>query len=304
MTQSQHDRWLGSKAQQTADAYQEDARDFAKWQGGACWRQQLDAFLTLSTDAALDVGNRWKADMLKRSLSPNTINRRLSTLRSRARFERTTTGSGPYLDDLKGVKKKTYKDLSPVTGKELAKWLTYYDKDGSLMSLRDKAMVLLMVHGGLSRGDVASMDRRDVSLAPDPRDTTIRHTQRSSVNDKVRSGVTDEVHDALAAWMRASDATMRPLFYGIGGRNAGHRLEGGTVWRRVTDGCRRAGLRRITTRQLRQTFVMEALNQGARLHDVQKAIGHKDPAVTKSYRKQTPSDTRAIGMVVANALRR
>src|SRR5262249_19823275 len=62
--------------------------------------------------------------------------------------------------------------------------------------------------------------------------------------------------------------------------------------RRLTEVCRKAGLRRITWHVLRHTFASHLAMRGVPLHIVQTLLGHSNIAMTMRYAHVAPSALR------------
>ncbi|MGW0933081.1 tyrosine-type recombinase/integrase [Streptomyces sp. NPDC002644] len=163
-----------------------------------------------------------------------------------------------------------------------------------LRGLRDKAIVLLMLHGGLRPGEVLSLHLDD--LAYGRRRVTVRHRDDhpKGARSKSRYERVVDLHEAetlatVSAYVmgeRPADADSRLVFL-IGGRGTS-RLEAlsydGLV-RMFSRACTRAGIREpwVTPHALRHTHATSMWEGGMRELTLQKRLGHASPESTRIY---------------------
>ena len=182
----------------------------------------------------------------------------------------------------------------------------------TLLGLRDRALLSLMVRTGLRRMDV--LGATIGALGEQQGHHTLRVVSKGNKERLVK--VPPEVARHLDAWRQASGALRQetdrtPLFCGIvkAGRGEAMRYalyEGGqrplsesAVWKVVVRRVRAAGIREnITPHSTRHTFITLALDAGAPLHKVQVAAGHADPRTTERYwRTKQNLDDNAVDYV-------
>lgn len=149
---------------------------------------------------------------------------------------------------------------------------------------RDAAILALGADCGLRRAEIAALDldridRNTPAGAPPILRVLGKRQKWRAVALTTRAGV------ALQEWIRHRGFAPGPLFWNAdrGGRpRAGARLSPSGVWRVLEDVADRAGLE-VAPHDLRRTFASTALESGAPLEDVAKAMGHDDPATTMRY---------------------
>jgi integrase len=163
-----------------------------------------------------------------------------------------------------------------------------------LRGLRDKAIVLLMLHGGLRPGEVLGLHLED--LAYGRRRVVVRHREDhpKGARSKSRYERAVDLHEAdtlatVSAYVmneRPTDAESRLVFL-IGGRGT-RRLEAlsydGLV-RMFSRACARAGIREpwVTPHALRHTHATAMWEGGMRELTLQKRLGHASPESTRIY---------------------
>lgn len=163
-----------------------------------------------------------------------------------------------------------------------------------LRGLRDRAIVLLMLHGGLRPGEVLGLHLDD--LAYGRRRVVVRHRgdHPKGARSKSRFELVVDLHEvetlaAVSAYVmgeRPTDAESRLVFL-IGGRGT-RRLEplgyDGLV-RMFSRACTRAGIREpwVTPHALRHTHATRMWEGGMRELTLQKRLGHASPESTRLY---------------------
>ena len=200
--------------------------------------------------------------------------------------------------------------------KTQAKELIYCIGADTLLGLRDRAMLSLMVRTGLRRMDVigatiGAMSQRD------------GHTVLFVVSKRNKERIVKipvDVARALTTWREAARAFREEqpttaLFCSLVKEGRGERckykgressrecgqlpLSEKAIWKIVERRVKAAGITaRITPHSTRHTFITLALDGGAPLHKVQVAAGHADPRTTERYwRTKENLDDNAVDYV-------
>jgi integrase/recombinase XerD len=182
----------------------------------------------------------------------------------------------------------------------------------TLLGLRDKAMLSLMIRTGLRRMDVISATIG--ALGEQQGHRTLRVLSKGNKDRLIK--IPPEVSRHLDAWRAGAKAVRQetektPLFCGLvksgRGKEAcyimyrdGQRpLAEKAVWKIVIRRVIAAGIaENITPHSTRHTFITLALDAGAPLHKVQVAAGHADPRTTERYwRTKQNLDDNAVDYV-------
>ena len=182
----------------------------------------------------------------------------------------------------------------------------------TLLGLRDRALLSLMIRTGLRRMDALGATLG--ALGEQQGHRTLRVVSKGNKERLIK--IPPEVARHLDAWRGAAgalreEAGRTPLFCGIvkAGRGKGMRylLYGGgqrplseaAVWKVVVRRAREAGItENVTPHSTRHTFITLALDAGAPLHKVQVAAGHADPRTTERYwRTKQNLDDNAVDYV-------
>ena len=163
-----------------------------------------------------------------------------------------------------------------------------------LRNLRDKAIVLLMLNGGLRPGEVLGLHLDDLAYGRRRVMVRWRDDHPKGARSKSRYERVVDLHEAqtlatISAYVmneRPADTASRLVFL-IGGRGAS-RLEAlsydGLV-RMFSRACTRAGIREpwVTPHALRHTHATAMWEGGMRELTLQKRLGHASPESTRIY---------------------
>jgi integrase len=164
---------------------------------------------------------------------------------------------------------------------------------GQLRCLRDRALVLLMLQGGLRPGEALGLHLEDVAYGR--RRIVVRHRadHPKGVRSKSRTERVVDLHEpealaTLSAYVlqeRPGEAET-PLVFLIGhGRHRGEPLGYDGLVRLFARACHRAGIRAawITPHALRHTHATRMWEGGMRELTLQKRLGHASPESTPLY---------------------
>lgn len=164
----------------------------------------------------------------------------------------------------------------------------------SLRLKRDKAMLLLMLHGGLRPGEVLNLQLEDLSYAR--KRVIIRYRTEHPKGARTKSR-TERVVDLLQAETlqvvsdyvmheRPSDTTS-PYVFLVGGRGKRRHepLGYAALVKLFERHCERLGIRTpwITPHALRHTHATRMFEGGMRELTLQKRLGHASPESTRIY---------------------
>ena len=249
------------------------------------YRRDLDAMCQFADEQGI---NRWQdldnehfraftASFYRRGLSPRSLQRRLSALRS---FYR-------YLIREKHVKANPVLDIKPPkSGKRLPAnidadrmaRLLDIEGEGPIVA-RDRAILELLYSSGLRLAELTDLNIGDVEMA----DATVRVTGKGN-KDRILP-VGRKALAALADWLKkrglfTSDPAERAMFLS---RN-GTRLSKRSVQARVQYWAKRQGLdTHIHPHMFRHSFASHLLESSNDLRAVQELLGHANISTTQIY---------------------
>ena len=159
---------------------------------------------------------------------------------------------------------------------------------------RDKAMLLLMLHGGLRPGEVLNLHLEDISYARKRVVIRYRTDHPKGVRTKSRTErivdlLQPETLQAVSAYVmyeRPTDAESSYVFL-VGGRGKrrGEPLGYHALVKLFERHCERLGIRSpwVTPHALRHTHATKMFEQGMRELTLQKRLGHASPESTQVY---------------------
>lgn len=185
-----------------------------------------------------------------------------------------------------------HSDLEP---EQAAQLLESIDQT-TLLGQRDYNIINLLLRTGLRRSEAAALTLGDLGVEHGHHVATIQHGK----GDKRRKvKIPPDVWADLETYLKATGAyglegifPELPLFVQM---RRGDKLDRASkpisdklIERVVKERAEQAGLGdvRLTPHGLRATFVTLALEGGAKLHQVQYAVGHADPRTTEHYQKR------------------
>jgi site-specific recombinase XerD len=269
----------------TRRAYLGDLRAYADWL----------ATTSLRWDGVTSDDLERYRSHLSTTFARATANRRLTVVRALydEAFRGRLLDQNPG-DRLRGVRGRDERDGGSLTREEARRLMTMTQRDLDrpglrLITLRDIAILGLLIRTGLRRFELVGLRVRDADVAVGHHVLTIR-AGKGNVTRTVK--LPTDVHRSVTTWLAAAAeagielAGDEPLFVEVrkGGTLTGrHPLSDRAVHRIVARRLRAAGLPTLGPHALRATFVTLALEGGAPLHLVQHAAGHADPRTTERY---------------------
>ncbi len=171
---------------------------------------------------------------------------------------------------------------------------------------RDFAILLLLLRTGLRRSECAALKLEDMVEEQGHFVVIIRHAKGDKRRKvKVPVDVKRAIEDYLNTLQRpdfdlAKEANS-PLFvqFRKGDHPQSKAISGQVIERIVHNYTEKSGLSvKLTPHGLRATFVTVALEGGAKLQQVQYAVGHTDPTTTERYQKRKLNlDNHAVDYV-------
>jgi integrase/recombinase XerC len=246
------DAFLGAKKPTTIMAYRQDIADFAGFIG-MTERDAVERLLAGGLGHANLMTLNYRSFLQAKGLQPTTVNRRLATLRSLAKFARTC-GWITWKIEIQNLKTEAYRDTSGPGTSAYRQMLSHVEEKGSGKAIRDRAILRLLHDLGLRRGELVALDVADVS----PDANTINVMGKGKLQ-KERLTLPGPTRDALTAWLNIRGIGQGPLFtnFDRAGQGTG-RLTGTAVYKIVRDLGHRVG---IETRPhgLRHLAVTEAV---------------------------------------------
>lgn len=149
----------------------------------------------------------------------------------------------------------------------------------AITSVRDRALLLLLLHTGMRIGELLKLKMTDIIL---PERKILLFIGEKNLHGRVVY-YNHEAGKALKKWIAARDKNSEYLFYGYRGQQLSY-AAARKIIKKVT---LQAGLEQkgYSLHSLRHTFATNMLNAGLRLEVLQKLLGHLNIEMTLRYAK-------------------
>ena len=274
--------FLAARCPNTRYAYTADLRDFQRFVRADSAHKAAELFLRLDRPLAHQVALEYQAHLLDRGLSPATINRRISTLRSLTKVM-SRVGAIRWQLELDPLRVEAYRDTAGPGREGYLRLLEVARSGVGPKALRDSALLRLLYDVALRRGEVVGLD-----LEHFDRERAVVWVQGKGRRQREPVSLPAPTLAAVQTWIDCRGPDPGPLFPNFdrsqkGGRN-GRRLTGRSVARVVQDLGRRAGLELVRPHGLRHAAITDALDatQGD-VRAVARFSRHKNLKVLTAY---------------------
>jgi len=260
-----HERRLSAL---TCKNYRRDLDSLAAW----CDERGIDSWTALDDEHL----RAFSAARFRRGLSPRSIQRQLSAIRTYFRF---------LLREKLAPRNPVQSVRAPKAGKRLPENLDAdrmarlldIPGDGPLVA-RDRAILELLYSSGLRLAELTGLDQGDVDLA----DGTVSVTGKGGKDRVIPVG--RYARDALRTWLthrgELADAGEQAMFVST----RGSRLSPRSVQARVDHWARRQGIdMRVYPHLFRHSFATHLLESSHDLRGVQELLGHANISTTQVY---------------------
>ncbi len=298
-TDSVIEAWLAGRKGTTLKTYSEALADFARFLHVRDGAAAVEALVSCEHGTANRVAMAYRAQMRERGLSANTINLRLSALKSMVNVARQI-GRIAWSLDVDGVRSEAYRD---TRGPGLDGWKKILAEARRLATTtegkRDLALVRLMHDLALRRGECVGLDLADVDLAGGTVSIVGKgHTENSHLT------LSPQALEALRDWVAARGDQAGALFVRLDRAASGdlERLTGDSVCRMVRGLSRAAGLTRETRPHgLRHQGITRALDvTGGDVRKVQRFSRHAKIETLMRYDDARRDDAGSLARILGD----
>jgi len=158
------------------------------------------------------------------------------------------------------------------------------------LDVRDRAIILVMVSGGLRRAEIAALRYQDVTIEADEIELVV-----TGKGDKERRVyLTGAAAQALSLHLAEHPGADGAIGW-AGNQDRVFNLSTSGLAKRLARVLQRIS---ATSHDLRRTYASVALDRGVDLATVQKVMGHADPRTTAGYdRRSVESEKKAARLV-------
>ena len=253
------------------------------------WLQQtgrLERFLTLTRQDVLE----YKDSLLASGLSALTVSSYVTAVR---KFYEWAEAEKAYPNIAKGIKtprrKQAFKKQH-LTDAKSGELLQHFQN----LSLRDYAIVNLILRTGLRTVEVVRADVGDITFKGDRRVLLVWGKGHTEKDDFVV--LSDKAYEPIKAYLatRKGARAGEPLFTSTSHQNNGERLTTRTISAICKDGLKAIGLdgKEYTAHSLRHTTAVAILKHGGMITDVQEVLRHTSPATSQIYTESVKEELR------------
>ncbi len=208
-----------------------------------------------------------------------------------------------FADNVKGVKVPATHNRDALTLDESKQVLKSF-KGKDVKSLRDKAIMALMLSCGLRSVEVVRLDCGDIERRRGKIFIRVHGKARDGKVDKVQ--LPPQVYKLIQDYLklRGKYKADEPLFTATSHRNAGQRLETQTISRLAKKSFRNVGIDspRITCHSCRHSAATNMLIFGVDIAKVQQTLRHRNPVTTQIYRHDLDEFNNDATNIVADML--
>ena len=247
---------------------------------------RLPRFVTLTRQDVLE----YKDSLLASGLSALTVSSYVVAVR---KFYEWAEAEKLYPNIAKGIKtprrKQAFKKqhLTDTKSKEL---LQHFQD----MSLRDYAIVNLMLRTGLRTVEICRADVGDITFKGDRRVLLVWGKGHTEKDDFVV--LTEKAYEPIRDYLATRKAVKagEPLFTSTSHQNRGERLTTRTISSICKEGLKAIGLdgKEYTAHSLRHTTAVAILKHGGAITDVQEVLRHTSPATSQIYTESVKEELR------------
>ena len=274
----------------TVDAYRSDLSQFLAFAAGECGKP-----VSKMTPVDLELGTirAFMADLYRRGQSRASVARKLSTLRTFARFLKREGWIDVDPAALAVSPKREQKVPAHLSMDEMSGLLDVPDVSEPL-GRRDRAILELFYASGLRLSELVGLDLDDVNLSARmvrvmgkgskerlvPFNTSAQKALRQWYTDRTVLRAKRTTRARSQTTKTYSRAGTEPLFVNARGTRLTGRSVQRLVARYVTSCSTRFG---ISPHALRHSFATHLLQQGADLRAIQELLGHVQLSTTQRY---------------------
>jgi integrase/recombinase XerC len=265
------DSFLARRSPNTRRAYEKDLADFATYLQVGDNQAALLRLVTAGQGQANASVLGYKAALQESGKSPNTINRRLATLRSAIKLA-NTLGLVNWTISVENERTEAYRDTTGTGIDGFRAILKATDTCRNRnKAIRDKAILRLLFDLALRRGEVASLNLADLDL-----DSSTLKVLGKGRSQQITLTLPAATVDVLRAWIEVRGTEPGSLFVNFDRAAKGIRLTGTAIYRIVRDLGRKSGIA-ARPHGLRHAAITEALDlTRGDVRSVQRSSRHRN----------------------------
>lgn len=271
--------FLARRSPATLRAYRGDLAAFARYLELEDVEAASEWLLSRDVGEANEAALLWQARMIEDGLSPATVNRRITAIRSLTRMGRRI-GLIAWAIDVESVPQQRYRDTRGPGADNVRKMIAHVVKtQRGPRRARNLALLALLVDLALRRAEVLGVDLADVDLSA--RSVWVL---RKGKTEKIRKTLTRNAADRLREWIAARGDWQGPLFTAMAnGVDDRKRLSPNGLYFFIKRLGNALGID-VRPHGLRHSSVTEGLDRtDGNVRAVQAHAGHSSVATTMTY---------------------
>ncbi len=252
----------------TAEFYEADLKEFARF--------LAEKNVTRVEDVGIGGVMDFRNYLLEGKRKRFTVYRKDAAVRRFLDWIRTSTEAGIDLDPIEPMHQPLDQQITFLEEEEAEQLLSF--PQGDLDSLRDAAMIRLMLDTGVTVGEIRGLLKSDLDL-------DAAQVQLGGPGSHLASRarrLSEETVKTLQRYLERRKDETPELIIGRAARpvTTSKSLQN-ALWKR----CDQVGLSRISPMVLRHTFAIRLLRRGATLNELKDALGVRDTTNIGVYKK-------------------
>jgi integrase/recombinase XerC len=235
--------------------------------------QALGRFLALAQNEAVYQVYYYRSLLIAAKLAPNTINTRLSALKSLVKYAHQLGQCSFNLSDVTGLKIDGYRDTAGIAPQGFHDIISLPDR-ATIKGRRDYAILRLLWDNALKRGEISNLNVEDfVGVGKTSAASEASMEEQNPVgklmivdNRKIQHSLialAPATTRAIGDWLavRGNCQPSDPLFISLDRRSKGHRLDGSSIYRLVRKFSEAAGIDTVVSpHQVRHSAITAYLD--------------------------------------------
>lgn len=228
--------FLDGRSERTIETYGRSLKVFAGWLGVENINDAAKHLLSLDMGAANYLVTRFRSWMISEGIAPNTINSRLSAIRSLVQLARKF-GIVAWALEVDGVRAQNYRDTAGPGEDGFLAMVEYLEEEDTDKNRRDLAILRLLFDVALRRESVVGIDMEDLDLE----NGQVWVKWKGEMEKKLRT-LPPETVEAIRDWLEIRGVESGPVFVSISNRATFKRLTGRSVHRIISEVGEAVGL--------------------------------------------------------------
>lgn len=241
------------------------------------------------SDVDAELVREWIASLMDKGLASNTINRKLSSVRTYYKFllRRGKVAVDP-LRKVTGPKKKKPLPVFLREG-EMNRLLDDMDFGEGFEGCRDHMIIEMFYATGMRLSELIGLDNKDVDFSA----SLLKVTGKRNKQRLIPFG--DELQELMLEYINVRNETIPERSEAFFIRENGERLYKNLVYNLVKRNLSKvATLKKKSPHVLRHTFATTMLNNEAELGAVKELLGHESIATTEIYAHATFEELKKV----------